>query len=170
MIKADLELLGIEVDSSTFLSVSISSRQSGTLIIQTKLLEHKPTLLQTVLSSLLKLPEASLLPTEFKPGMQAGLPAEECHLLHAQNKGQGFQRQLKLPEHQLLLLAHTMTALCGESSPLLSVSLFANPTTMTRSQVRTKELSFGVGQPYNHMYQLDKCKLPILYGICLRAI
>lgn len=42
MIKADLGLLGMEVDLSTFLSVSISGRQSGTLIIQTELLDHKP--------------------------------------------------------------------------------------------------------------------------------
>lgn len=133
--------LSTEVDLSTFLSVSINNRQRGTLIIPTKLLDRKPALLYVVLSSLLKVLEASLLPTKFKPGIRAGLPAEECHLLNAQNKGQGFQRQLKLPEHQLLLLAHTMMALCGESSPLHSVSLSANSATMT-SQVRTKELSF----------------------------
>lgn len=55
MIKADLGSLGIEVDLSTFLSVSINNRQRGTLIIQTKLLDRKPSLLYTALSSPLKL-------------------------------------------------------------------------------------------------------------------
>lgn len=53
--KANLGSLGIEVDLSTFLSISINNRQRGTLIIQTKLLDRKPTLLYAVLSSLLKL-------------------------------------------------------------------------------------------------------------------
>lgn len=141
MIKANLGSLSIEADLSTFLSVSINNRQRGIFIIQTKLLDRKPTLLYAALSSPMKLLQASLLPTEFKPVIRAGLSAEECRLLNAQNKRQGFQRQLKLPEHQLLLLTHTMMALCGESSPLLSVPLSANPATNNdSSQDRRAEL------------------------------
>lgn len=55
MIKAKLGSLSIEADLSTFLSVSINNRQRGIFIIQTKLLDRKPTLLYAALSSPMKL-------------------------------------------------------------------------------------------------------------------
>lgn len=141
MIKANLGSLSTEVDLPTFLSVSISNRQRGTLIIQTKLLDHKPILSSYVLCAFL---------------FWNHLGIFAAHWIQARNLGKTASRGMPSLKHleQETRLSETAEAVRTPASPWLhndgtvwgiqptTLSLLSANLATMNSQVRIKELSF----------------------------